>query len=85
MVLLEVKDKTLNKTFYIYLLVALCAVGCQPIATSDSTPVLETQVSNSGVTETPVISTNEPSPTPPEIVFNKISAATNSETSVRLT
>lgn len=71
----------MNKTFYVYCLVALFAVGCQPIATSYSTPVLETQVSNNGITETPIIPTSEPSPTtPPEIVFNKISTANNSET-----
>ena len=80
------KDKTMNKTFHIYCLLALFVAGCQPTATSYSTPMLETQVSTNEVAEMQVTptsqinSTFEPSPTgSSEIVLNKIPIANNSK------
>jgi len=79
----------MSKFFYGYCLVVLFVVGCQPIATSYSTPVLETQTSNEEAVETQIIPTSEinltiePNPTTltlPEIVLNNISTTNNSET-----
>lgn len=66
------KDKTMNKTFHIYCLLALFVAGCQPTATSYSTPMLETQVSTNEVAEMQVTPTSQINSTfEPSGVFEK--------------